>query len=124
MFFARLNHDPTVRAYFVKRAGSTPPESYRPTAHHDGIAQPRHDHSAGGQGHVLHVLPAGPTLRRVLRHALAIRLCYCSLNGSCWTLHSDTGSEKSEQSESRSRDCTDRGSDQCIGCYVPFVAPA
>jgi len=36
-------------------------------------------------------LPKGVPLDLLLRHPLAIDLCYCSLNNSCWKLHTTPG---------------------------------
>jgi hypothetical protein len=36
-------------------------------------------------------LPFSVPLRAMLKHTVALHFCYCSLNGSCWTLHTIPG---------------------------------
>jgi hypothetical protein len=36
-------------------------------------------------------LPFNVPLRALLKHAVALDFCYCSLNGSCWTFHAIPG---------------------------------
>ncbi|HTV91573.1 MAG TPA: hypothetical protein VMG98_02555 [Verrucomicrobiae bacterium] len=105
-YFARLMRDPPLRAYFLKvrrlsAAGKLPSYAGITT----GSISPGTTIRPGDKLTILHVhLPALP-LPAMLRHTLVLDFCYCSLNGSCWTLHNDTRSEKSEQPKSVSR-CT------------------
>ncbi len=41
-------------------------------------------------------LPFIVPLRALVKHAVGIDLCYCSLNGSCWTLHAIPGQINSD----------------------------
>jgi hypothetical protein len=36
-------------------------------------------------------LPFNVPVRAMVKHAVALEFCYCSLNGSCWTLHATPG---------------------------------
>jgi hypothetical protein len=105
-YFVRLSRDPTLRAFFLKTrrlsaAGKLPPDSGITT----GSISPGTTIRPGDKLTILHVRLPGLPMPAVLRHSLVLDFCYCSLNGSCWTLHNDTQSEKSEQPKPVSR-CT------------------
>lgn len=105
-YFARLTLDPTVRAFFVRTrrlaaAGKLPADAHITT----GSLGPGTTIRPGDKVTILRVHLPGLPLPAMLRHTFAIDLCYCSLNGSCWTLHSEGESQKSEQPKLVSR-CT------------------
>jgi hypothetical protein len=41
-------------------------------------------------------LPFSVPLPAMVKHTVALDLCYCSLNGSCWTLHAIPGQINSD----------------------------
>ena len=71
---------------------------------------------------ILHVHLPGLPLPAVLRHALVLDFCYCSLNGSCWTLHADTESEESAADRKPVSRCTTSAAISRIVCLRPLLS--
>ena len=122
-YFARLTLDPTVRAFFVKTrrlsaAGKLPPGAHITT----GSLGPGTTIRPGDKVTILQVHLPGLPLPAMLHHAFALDLCYCSLNGSCWTLHSESASEKNEQPKAVSR-CTTAAAISASFATSPSVRP-
>lgn len=59
--------------------------------------------------------PFGVPQRLFNKHKLALAFCYCSLNGSCWTLHSQPGNSNRPSRPSPVSDCT---SDSAISSEI------
>ncbi len=66
-------------------------------------------------------LPFSVPLPAMLKHAVALAFCYCSLNGSCWTLH-DIPGQISPDPASVSH-CADRAAIQSNTIAPPAARP-
>jgi hypothetical protein len=107
VYFARLSTDPVVHAFManlraLSQAGKLPPDAHTST----GSLVPGDSIRAGDKMTLLRMqdLPNVP-LAAIQHHTLAIDVCYCSLNGSCWTLHAESGSEAPDRPKPASK-CT------------------
>jgi hypothetical protein len=69
-------------------------------------------------------LPFSVPLRAMVKHVVALDLCYCSLNGSCWTLHATPGQINSDPAPVSH--CADRAAIQSNTAPVtlPTALPA
>jgi hypothetical protein len=69
-------------------------------------------------------LPFSVPLRAMVKHVVALDLCYCSLNGSCWTLHATPGQINSDPTPVSH--CADRSAIQSNTAPVrlPTALPA
>lgn len=62
-------------------------------------------------------LPAGVQIAKLVSHTTTIEICYCSLNGSCWTLH-DVSGQIGQNPQSASH-CSDNVAIQSNPVFVP-----
>jgi hypothetical protein len=66
-------------------------------------------------------LPFSVPLRAMLKHSVVLAFCYCSLNGSCWTLHDVPGQISPDPSPVSH--CADRAAIQSNTIAPPAVRP-
>jgi hypothetical protein len=69
-------------------------------------------------------LPFSVPLRAMVKHAVALDFCYCSLNGSCWTFHAIPG--QISQDPAPVSHCADRAAIQSntVTVTLPTALPA
>ncbi len=95
-YFAALAREPVIRAAFLRmnadvRAGRTP--LVRVTA---SSVSPGTTIRPGDSLRLIALsFPSSVPLPTILKHPIAVDTCYCSLNGSCWTLRSAAGNSNS-----------------------------
>jgi hypothetical protein len=118
-YIKALAHDPALRGLFLRaqaavRAGA----GSRATITMTSIA-PSSTLRPGESRTLLKIsLPFSVPLQAMVRHTVALEFCYCSLNGSCWTLHAVAGQINPDPAPVSH--CIDRAA---IQSYMAAVSP-
>jgi hypothetical protein len=88
-YFSVLLHDPDVRRFFRRlRSAALAGKGVTPSISNSSLG-PGSTLRSGESRNLLVMNVPGFPFKALMRAPLTIDLCYCSLNKSCWTLHSD-----------------------------------
>jgi hypothetical protein len=86
-----LTHDPELRKFFLRALAAYKAGRADALVTMSSIG-PSSTLPAGATQRLLRIsLPEIVPPQALVKHSVAMDFCYCSLNGSCWTLHATTG---------------------------------